>query len=125
LFCPWDDYKVITYRHTKCGIVGRTKECVGTRDYSWAWEARPDQPGPKMAWPIGPKHAVGLGLGRNLRPDKSNRPGLGRKNAKLVKARPDGPTILWPDGPGLCRKMRLDSRARPGLGSSFWSRAFC
>jgi hypothetical protein len=39
----------------------------------------PARPGPKMARPVGPKHAVGPGLGRIFWPDKSNGPGLGRK----------------------------------------------
>jgi hypothetical protein len=37
------------------------------------------KPGPKMAWPIGPKHAVGTDLGRIFWPDRSNGLGLGRK----------------------------------------------
>jgi hypothetical protein len=45
-----------------------------------------------MAWPVGPKHAIGPGLGRNLRPDRSNGPGLGREKYEISEGlarRPD------------------------------------
>jgi hypothetical protein len=79
------------------------------------------QPGPKIAQPVGPKHAVGPGLGWNLWSDSSNRPGLGWKNDDLLKARLKD---FWPDRSGLGWKMHPDSRAGPILGRRIFSWAF-
>jgi hypothetical protein len=92
-----------------------------TRIYSpsiqaWAWAAWPEN-----SPPVGPKHAVGPGLGWNLWSDSSNGPGLGWKNDDLLKARLND---FWPDGSGLGWKMHPDSRARPSLGRRIFSQAF-
>jgi hypothetical protein len=51
-----------------------------------------------MAQPVGPKHAVGLGLGRIFWPDRSSRPGLGWQKQEFTEGlarRPDEFLARW------------------------------
>jgi hypothetical protein len=96
-----------------------------THEYTWAWEARPDKPGParkSQAWAVffGPMGGPGQ---QKCGPTAYSGRAWVADSEVFGKARPESPTENSSLRPGLGRFFRPDSRAGPGLGSHFQFRA--